>query len=572
MRSGALLTTIFLLTLGLFSPTSSYAQCSTTASPASSNCASFGDGIDKVTINGVSTTSGSTNGCSGSNGHGVYTAPVFKLVPGQSNSISALLGSGTESEGFAIFIDLDNNGYFNGSNEIVYQYGTSGTSISGTFTIPTTGVTTGTQLVMRMRAGWLHYPWAIGDACASIGYGYGETEDYTVILCPPVAVTTHPSDSAACEGTNASFTVATNSTGVTYQWQYEQPGSNGYVNVVNNTNFSGATSGTLSITNIPPSLDGSNFRCIINSTCNTNLADTSTPALLAVSQNVNITNQPTTDTTCEGLNVAFDITATGNIISYTWQKYVQGSGWVTLTNTPPYSGVTTKKLQMGGVVDTLNGALFRCIVGGECVSDTTDSITLGVNSIPKVINHPTNVSVIQGSDANFSVIAAGQGVAYRWQAGVNGTFSNINNQSIYSGVNTANLTVSGVTEAQSGFQFRCIIQGSGGCAAEPDTSTTAILNVLPPLGIGNITKVESSIYPNPVSGTTINVTVNYSGKSNLKYKVISSVGQVVVEGDMKNNQGYNTEISVEGLNAGIYTVQITDDNNNNVETMKFTKI
>lgn len=570
MRSGALLTTIFLLTLGLYSPTPSHAQCSTSSTPTN-NCSGYGDAIDKVTINGVSTTSGSSNGC-GTSGYGSYSAPVFKLVPGQTNSVSALLGSGTESEGFAIFIDLDNNGYFNGSSELVYQYGTSGTNISGTFTVPATGVVTGTPLKMRFRCIWFWYPWSISDACGNGLGGYGETEDYSVVLCSPISISTHPSDTATCENNSASFTVAANSYDVTYQWQYEQPGSAGYVNVTNNTNFGGATTNMLSISNIPSSLDGSNFRCIVKSNCNTNLADTSSPALLAVKQNVNITNQPTTDTTCEGLNVNFDITATGNILSYTWQRYVQGSGWVNVTNTPPFSGATTKELELSNVVDTLNGAIFRCIVGGECVSDTTDSITLGVNSIPKIITQPTNVSVIQGSDANFSVIAAGQGIAFRWQAGVNGTFSNINNQSIYSGVNTGSLTVSGVTEAQSGFQFRCIIQGSGGCAAEPDTSTTANLNVLPPLGINNVAKVESSVYPNPVSGSTINITVNHSGNETLKYKVVNAVGGIVLDGNIENNQGYNTEISVEGLTPGIYTVQILDNSNNNIEIMKFTKI
>lgn len=571
MRSGALLTTILFLVIGLNSPTTSYAQCSTTGAPSSSNCGSYGDQIDKVTINGVSTTSGSSNGCSGSSGYGVYTAPVFKLVPGQSNTISALLGNGTESEGFAIFIDLDNNGYFNGSNEIVYQYSSSGTSLSGTFTIPTTGVTTGTSLRMRMRAGWIHYPWSIGDACAYIGYGYGETEDYTVILCPPIAITTQPVDSGTCEGSAASFSVAANSNDVSYQWQVEQQG-NGFTDISNGGVYSGATTSTLSLTNIPANYDASNYRCIVKSNCNSALADTSAPALLAVFQNVDITQQPTTDTTCEGLNVNFDITAQGNILSYTWQKYVPGTGWVNLSNTAPYSGVTTKKLTLTSVVDTLNGALFRCVVGGECLSDTTDTISLGVNSIPKVLTNPANVSVIQGSDANFNVIAAGVGVKYRWQAGFNGTFSNINNQSIYSGTNTANLTVHGVTEAQSGFQFRCIIQGSGGCAADPDTSTTAILNVLPPLGINNVTNVVSNIYPNPVSGSSINITVNYTGKDELTYKVINSVGQTVANGNMNNNQGYNTSVSVERLAPGVYTVQILDEHNNNIETMKFTKM
>lgn len=569
MRSGALLTTIFLLIAGLAIPDQSIAQCSTSSTPTN-NCSGFGDAIDRVTINGVSTTSGSSNGC-GTNGYGSYSAPVFKLVPGQSNTVSAQLGSGTESEGFAIFIDLNNDGYFSGSNEVVYQYGSAGTNISGTFTIPTTGVTYGTALKMRFRCIWLWYPWSVSDACGNNLGSYGETEDYSVILCAPVAVTTQPMDSAVCQNNDASFTVAANSSDVTYQWQANQQG-NGFLDISNGPNYSGATSSTLSVINAPAIFDGTTYRCIVRSNCNNNIADTSAQALLAVAQNASVTHQPTTDTTCEGLNVAFDITTQGSVLVYEWQKYITGTGWVTLTNTAPYSGTTTKKLQLTSVVDTLNGALFRCIVSGQCISDTTDTISLGVNSIPKVVTQPTNVTTIQGNDATFNVIAAGVGVSYKWQAGVNGTFSNINNQSVYSGVHTANLTVYGVTEAQSGFEFRCIVQGTGGCAAAPDTSNVAILNVLPPLTVNNIAGTESSVYPNPVSGSVINIAINDKITGKLAYTIVNTVGEIVQQGNLDNNPTHTTQLSVEHLGTGIYTIQVTNDKNEKIETLKFTKI
>lgn len=569
MRSGALLTTIFLLITGLTIPNRSYAQCSTSSTPTN-NCSGYGDAIDRVTINGVSTTSGSSNGC-GTSGYGSYSAPVFKLVPGQSNTVSALLGSGTESEGFAIFIDLNNDGYFSGSNELVYQYGSSGTNISGTFTIPTTGVTYGTPLKMRFRCIWFWYPWSISDACGNNLGGYGETEDYSVIMCSPVSITTQPMDTAICQNNDASFNVVANSTDVTYQWQANQQG-NGFLDISNGANYSGTTSSTLSIIGAPPIFDGTTFRCIVRSNCNTNIADTSAPALLAVAQNASVTNQPITDTTCEGLNVSFNITTQGSVLAYEWQKYITGSGWVTLNNTPPYSGATTQKLQITSVVDTLNGALYRCIVSGQCIADTTDTISLGVNSIPKVITQPTNVSTIQGNNANFNIIAAGVGVSYRWQAGVNGTFSNINNQSVYSGVHTANLTVYGVTEAQSGFEFRCIVQGTGGCAAAPDTSNIALLNVLPPLTVNNIASTNSSVYPNPVSGSMLNIVINNNVTGKLSYTIVNSVGEIVQQGILNNDPTHNTKLSVETLSSGVYTIQVNNDKNENVETLKFTKI
>lgn len=65
-----------------------------------------------------------------------------------------------------------------------------------------------------------------------------------------------------CSGAASSFT--SNITGVSYQWQSVSDGSNNFVNVINNSNYSGATTQTLQLTNIPTSLNGYRYRCVVN--------------------------------------------------------------------------------------------------------------------------------------------------------------------------------------------------------------------------------------------------------------------------------------------------------------------
>jgi hypothetical protein len=71
--------------------------------------------------------------------------------------------------------------------------------------------------------------------------------------------TLQPSNSSICEGTGTSFTIT--ATGATsYQWQVDNGG--GFVNVVNNANYSGAATTTLTLTNIPASFDGYLYRSV----------------------------------------------------------------------------------------------------------------------------------------------------------------------------------------------------------------------------------------------------------------------------------------------------------------------
>jgi gliding motility-associated-like protein len=74
----------------------------------------------------------------------------------------------------------------------------------------------------------------------------------------PIVITTQPASIITCELQNAIFTVEANA-GVTYQWQVSTNGIN-FVNITDNTIYSGSQTASLTITGVTPSMDGYKFR------------------------------------------------------------------------------------------------------------------------------------------------------------------------------------------------------------------------------------------------------------------------------------------------------------------------
>lgn len=90
--------------------------------------------------------------------------------------------------------------------------------------------------------------------------------------------------------------------------------------------------------------------------------------------------------------------------------------------------------------------------------------------------HPRDTSVCEGSNATFTAVASGTGLSYQWVIEQNDTCVNLNNVAPYSGVTTNTLTITGVTSALSGSQYRCIASNAYACDI---TSDSAILSVNP---------------------------------------------------------------------------------------------
>lgn len=99
------------------------------------------------------------------------------------------------------------------------------------------------------------------------------------VVVPP-SITSQPQSSTIDEGLNTSFTVAaTGSTPLSYQWQLSSVGGTVFTNLANGGRISGATSPTLTITNVALG-DTADYRVVVNNVANTPLNSQS--ATLAV--------------------------------------------------------------------------------------------------------------------------------------------------------------------------------------------------------------------------------------------------------------------------------------------------
>jgi uncharacterized repeat protein (TIGR03803 family) len=76
-----------------------------------------------------------------------------------------------------------------------------------------------------------------------------------------------------------------------------------------------------------------------------------------------ITQQASNSTVCPNGNTSFSINAIGVGISYQWQVN-SGPGFTNITNGGIYSGATTNTLSLTGILQSMNGYQYRCIVTG----------------------------------------------------------------------------------------------------------------------------------------------------------------------------------------------------------------
>ncbi len=204
-------------------------------------------------IDNFSTTGGNTNisnlssGCNGqANNYMNYCAHYLAVSPGQT--ITATIQSGiTYAQGFAIFVDWNQDNTFNTTNELVAA--TTGvppaaTPTTITFVIPA-NQPNGTYR-MRVRCAFAT-PGTNITPCGQ--FGFGETEDYTLYVGPIPSSSGIPTGTAyvnspICAGQNLNFTLTTNYSGaLSYTWT----GPNSYSSTLQNPVISTASVGASGI-------------------------------------------------------------------------------------------------------------------------------------------------------------------------------------------------------------------------------------------------------------------------------------------------------------------------------------
>jgi subtilisin-like proprotein convertase family protein len=140
-----------------------------------------------------------------------------------------------------------------------------------------------------------------------------------------------------------------------------------------------------------------------------------------VAMNVNnaasILTNPADRVICAGQNTTFNVTDNSVLPpTYQWQIN-QGSGFIDLTNTPPFSGVNTATLIVTAPSATFSGSTFRCVITNACAVINSNSALLTVNPLPTVNVGPNNQC------APVVLTATGNSNTYAWTpaTGLSGT-------------------------------------------------------------------------------------------------------------------------------------------------------
>ena len=290
----------------------------------------------------------------------------------------------------------------------------------------------------------------------------------TLTIGTSIPVTTQPTNTTICSGGTANLSVTTGGANVVYQWQVNT--GSGYADVVNGTNYSGATTATLSVLNTPLSFNTYQYRCVLSNTCVAPFFTNA--ATLTVQPSPVIATQPLDVNTCDFQNVGFNVVATGTGISYQWQVNT-GLGFVNLTNGAPYGGVLGANMSIANVTSAMNGYQYRCVVTGTCTpSVISNVVTLTITNRPVLVTGPVNATICDGGSTTFAVSATGTSLTYQWQINTGTGFTNLTNTGIHSGVTTNTLAITSATNAAHGNAYRCVVTGS--CAPSV-TSSSALL-------------------------------------------------------------------------------------------------
>ncbi len=278
-----------------------------------------------------------------------------------------------------------------------------------------------------------------------------------------VSITAQPTvTQTLCSGSTATFSVSATGSGLTYQWQ------KGGVNLANGGNVSGATSSSLSLTNITTA-DAANYRVVVSGAAPCS-AVTSNISVLLVNQIIAIgTQPPTNQSVCSGTSASLNVVATGTGLTYQWRK-----GTTNLANGGSITGATSATLTINPTVTADAASDYNVVITGTapCNPLTSNNAALVVNQVVAIMNQPVGTQTLcSGSTATFSVTATGTGLTYQWKKG--GT--NLGNGGNVSGATLSTLTLTNITTADSA-DYTVVVSGVAPCSSITSNSATLLVN------------------------------------------------------------------------------------------------
>ena len=406
------------------------------------------------------------------------------------------------------------------------------------------GATTATLTLTGVTAGMNSYQYrSVVSGAASCGSLNSGSGTLTVNTAP--AITSQPiAGTTICAGQNTAYSVVANGTALTYQWQVSTDGGATYSNVTNGGVYSGATTGTLSITAAPATMNTYRYRCVISGTCTPSVSSTS--SLLTVYTPVSITTAPVNATICATGTTSFSVVAAGTSPALQWQESANGgTTWTNITNGGIYSGATTSTLTLTGVTAGMNGYLYRTVVTGlaPCGAVSTTSASLTVSAQPAVtLSVSPYTRLLPGLTTTITAsVNPPTGFTTVWTR--NGTPITVTG-------NTATVSVNELG-------LYTVVATIGSCISVPASVT-----------ISDSVSSKLFIYPSPNNGQFTVAYYNQGGGTTRQFvTVYSRLGEQVYYKEFPVTQAYQLlSIDVRKYSAGVYYVVLSDANGKKIKT------
>jgi hypothetical protein len=268
----------------------------------------------------------------------------------------------------------------------------------------------------------------------------------------PPAILTPPQNQTVQAGTNVSFTVAAaGSTPLSYKWSF------------NGSAIAGAATNSLQLTNVQTTNTGTYMVTVSNS-----VGSASASATLTVNSSAtkpSIVTQPQSLTVSNGAAASFSVTASGTTpLSYQWLK---GTSTLLAATNSNYSIAA---------VTTNDAASYSVVITNSAGSITSSVATLTVLLPPAILTPPQSLTVSNGVNASFTVVAGGSPpLTYLWK------FSG----GALASATSSSLTITNVQPGNQG-DYTVVVSNAVGVVTSPAAHLTVQGAAASSLRLGNL--------------------------------------------------------------------------------------
>ncbi|MBE0640972.1 MAG: hypothetical protein IH599_02985, partial [Bacteroidales bacterium] len=352
---------------------------------------------------------------------------------------------------------------------------------------PTTSVMMGSGLSLSFGAQFLAGTYTVLATDTTTSCQSTMTGSAVITIDPAPVFTLQPADQLVLIGGTATFQ-ASASPAAAYQWQVSTDMGTSWSNLSNGGTYSGTGTSTLIVGPVPASINGQWYRVMVTAaTC----VAYCVPASLSVDPVIPViaASLPTV-TACPGDTLIIPVSVTNfnfvgeislafnfdpSVLQYAGIQNVlpgmasltanPGMGTLTLNwnGTPIFGGSTAMAellMVYAGGSSSMNwptGGYFLNGFGDTIPATFINGNIDQANQAPVVTADPLPQFIFESGNANFSITASGANT-YQWQVSANGgtSWTDLANTSVYSGVHTSTLSLTGTPLSYNGLWYRCI--------------------------------------------------------------------------------------------------------------------